>query len=37
MDGKTLVEEKTLNIEAGQNYELSFELSGDSIKVASLD
>jgi uncharacterized protein (TIGR03000 family) len=34
-DGKTLSEEKTLDIEGGKTYELSFEMSGDSLKVAS--
>ena len=34
-DGKTLVEEKTLDIEGGKSYELAFELAGDSLKVAA--
>lgn len=34
-DGKTLVEEKTLDIEGGKTYELAFELAGDSLKVAA--
>jgi uncharacterized protein (TIGR03000 family) len=34
-DGKTVVEEKTLSIEGGKSYELSFEMSGDSAKVAA--
>ncbi len=34
-NGKTLVEEKTLNIEGGKDYELSFEMAGDSLKVAA--
>ena len=34
-DGKTLVEEKTLDIEGGKTYELAFELAGDTLKVAA--
>lgn len=34
-DGKTLVEEKTLDIEGGKTYELAFELAGDALKVAA--
>jgi len=34
-DGKTVVEEKTLSIEGGKSYELSFDMNGDSVKVAS--
>jgi uncharacterized protein (TIGR03000 family) len=34
-NGKTLVEEKTLDIEGGKSYELAFELAGDSLKVAA--
>jgi uncharacterized protein (TIGR03000 family) len=34
-DGKSLVEEKTLNIEAGQTYELAFEMKGDATQVAA--
>jgi uncharacterized protein (TIGR03000 family) len=34
-DGKTLVEERTLNIEGGQSYELAFEMNGDAPKIVS--
>jgi uncharacterized protein (TIGR03000 family) len=36
-DGKTVVEEKTLSIEGGKNYELSFDMTGDAPKVASVN
>jgi uncharacterized protein (TIGR03000 family) len=36
-DGQKLVEEKTLSIEGGQTYELSFEFADDSAKVASIN
>ena len=34
-DGKMVVEEKTLSIEGGKSYELSFEMTGDTAKVAA--
>ena len=34
-DGKTLVEERTLSIEGGKTYELSFEMTGDAAQVAA--
>jgi uncharacterized protein (TIGR03000 family) len=34
-DGKTLVEEKTLDIEGGQSYELAFEMKDDAVQVAA--
>src|SRR5690606_25694377 len=34
-DGQTVVEEKTLSIEGGKSYELSFDMTGDSTKVAA--
>jgi uncharacterized protein (TIGR03000 family) len=36
-DGQTLVEEKTLSIVGGENYELSFEFAEPAAQVASLD
>jgi uncharacterized protein (TIGR03000 family) len=36
-DGKTLVEERTLDIQGGETYELSFEMMGDAAKVASVN
>ena len=35
-DGKTLVEEKTLSIVGGENYELSFDFAEEAAQVASL-
>jgi uncharacterized protein (TIGR03000 family) len=34
-DGKTMVEERTLDIEGGQSYELAFEMKGESTQVAA--
>jgi uncharacterized protein (TIGR03000 family) len=36
-EGKTLTEEKTMDIEGGKSYELSFEMAGDSLKVAAVN
>jgi uncharacterized protein (TIGR03000 family) len=36
-DGQTLVEEKTLSIIGGENYELSFDFAEPAAQVASLD
>jgi uncharacterized protein (TIGR03000 family) len=34
-DGKTLVEERTIDIEGGKSYELTFEMTGGATQVAS--
>jgi uncharacterized protein (TIGR03000 family) len=36
-DGQTLVEEKTINIEGGKTYDLTFDFAGEAAQVASVN